>query len=95
MSEVFLDFFLFFLQFLVEELLRRLVVFERNYYLFYSVYVFMDKNVYSEWVIVEKEKIEGLIRSFWYYVRFFVRELFLESLEYYKQYVELMKRFIR
>lgn len=95
MSEVFSDFFLFFLQFLVEELLRRLVVLERNHHPFYSVHAFMDKNAYSEWVIVEKEKIEGLIRSFWHYARPSVRELPLESPEYHKQYVELMKRLIR
>ena len=94
MSEVFWDFFLF-SQVLVEELLSRLVVLERNHHPFYSVHAFMDKNAYSEWVLVEKERIEGLIRSFWHYARPLVHELPLESPEYHKQYVELMKRLIR
>lgn len=84
-----------FLQFLVEELLSQLVVLERNHHPFYSVQAFMDKNAYSEWVIVEREKIEGLIRSFWHYARPPVRELPLESPEFHKQYVELMKRLVR
>ena len=87
--------FFYFLQILVEELLIRLVVLERNHHPFYSVHAFMDKNAYSEWVLVEKEKIEGLIRSFWHYACPPVRELPLESPEYHKQYVELMKRLIR
>lgn len=95
MSKVFSDFFSIFLQVLVEELLSRLVVLERNHHPFYSVQAFMDKNAYSEWVLVEKEKIEGLIRSFWHYARPVVHELPLESPEYHKQYVELVKRLIR
>lgn len=85
-----------FLQFLVEELQSRLVVLECNHHPFYRVNAFMDKNAYSEWVIVEKEKIEGLIRIFCHdYARPPVCELPLESPEYHKQYVDLMKRLVR
>lgn len=94
-TQIKVHYFWTFLQFLVEELLSQLVVLERNHHPFYSVQAFMDKNAYSEWVIVEKEKIEGLIRSFWHYSRPPVRELPLESPEFHKQYVELMKRLVR
>lgn len=84
-----------FLQFLVEELLSQQVVLEHNHHPFYRVQAFMDNNVYGEWLIHMKERIEGLIRGFWQYSRPPVPELPLESPKYHEQYVELMRRLFR
>lgn len=80
---------------LVETLLSQRAVLEHNKHPFYSVQAFMDKNAYSEWVMLEKEKTEHLVRSFWHKACPPVRELPLEDQGFHKQYVDLMKRIIR
>ena len=68
---------------------------EHNDHPFYRVQVFLDKNAYSEWVMLEKDKIEHLIKSFWHKAHPPVRELPLEDQGFHKQYEDLMKRIIR
>lgn len=54
----------------------------------------MNKDAYGEWVRLEEEKINSLIKSFWHNSYPSVTELPLSS-EYHEQYVDLMKRLIR
>ena len=49
----------------MEELITQLSLLERNLHPFYGVQAFMDKNAYSEWLLLEKERIHLLIKSFW------------------------------
>ncbi|XP_074613396.1 uncharacterized protein LOC141873316 isoform X2 [Acropora palmata] len=80
---------------LVETLLSQKAVLEHNNHPFYRVNAFLDKNAYSEWVMLEKDKIECLIESFWHKARLPVRELPLEDINFHKQYEDLMKRIIK
>ncbi|XP_022781591.1 uncharacterized protein LOC111322703 isoform X2 [Stylophora pistillata] len=82
-------------RFLVEELLSQQVVLEHNRHPFYRVQTFMDNNIYDEWLIDVKRRIDSLIKGFWQYSRPLVPELPLESPKYHEQYVELMNRLFR
>ena len=77
------------------ELQSQRVVLERNHHPFYRVQAFMDKNAYEEWLIMEKEKIEHLIRSFWHNILPPLPELPLENRDFHRQYLDLMERLIR
>ena len=55
----------------------------------------MDSNVYDDWLIDVKRKIDSLIKGIWQYSLPPVPELPLETPKYHEQYVELMKRLIR
>ena len=68
---------------------------EHNSHPFYRVDAFVDKNAYSKWVMLEKDKIECLIKSFWHKDCPPVCELPLEDKGFHKQYEDLMKRIIK
>lgn len=70
------------------------LVLKRNHHPYYSVQAFMNKDAYGEWVRLEEEKINSLIKSFWHNSYPSVTELPLSS-EYHEQYIDLMKRLIR
>ena len=55
----------------------------------------MDSNVYDDWLIDVKRRIDSLIKGIWQYSLPPVPELPLETPKYHEQYVELMKRLIR
>ena len=70
------------------------MVLKRNHHPYYSVQAFMNKDAYGEWVRLEEEKINCLIKSFWHNSYPSVTELPLGS-DYHEQYIDLMKRLIR
>lgn len=80
---------------LVEELLSQLSLLENNLHPFYGVQAFMDKNGYSEWLLLEKERIHSFIKSFWRSALPPLPALPLGYKEKHKEYKELMVRLIR